>query len=331
MRWETAACESLRQQRVLKCPPHILIAQAPLLLLLLASEESNIPTASWLDVSCYVSTHSPCAMPPLFTLCHSLMSVSQQRGGGQMAQGAGASQLWHFSWSTLAPPQGGSDEVRTREERRRKKERRSSLWDKLWLDVSESNRWVEFERCSSSLILDVAYDRPHTEILLAYPITSFDFGFMLCRSCHNSGMTRQQQTQTLWSLNKPRSSSFPSSLHILSRVSNRAEPFHKLVNSGGERKVTRLSAPNWPWINLQTFGADWDGAVRHRSSVESWRFAAATFSSAIRRESWCFWDWVWWDRTSCADLVIALLQRHACFDLTHLVFREQILPFCSPE
>lgn len=73
-----------------------------------------------------------------------------------------------------------------------------------------------------------------------------------------------------------------------------------------------------------------DRAIRPCSSLEPWCFNA-TCSSAMKRESWCFWDCglcVCWE-TSSAGLFIALLQHHACFNLSPLIFEEQILPFCS--
>lgn len=120
-------------------------------------------------------------------------------------------------------------------------------------------------------------------------------------------------------------------------VSNRAEPFHKLVNWGGEQKVTQQFRPlgTEPTPNacqlcmhLQTLSQmsaqPWgtDGAIRHCSSLEYWCFIATTRIS--RESSWCFWDCglrVCRGRTSCADFITALLQRCACFDLTRLVFR----------
>lgn len=55
-----------------------------------------------------LSTHNPSKSTRLFARCHSLMSVSPQRGGGagQMARGARATQLWHLLWCTLSPPPG---------------------------------------------------------------------------------------------------------------------------------------------------------------------------------------------------------------------------------
>lgn len=57
-----------------------------------------------------------------------------------------------------------------------------------------------------------------------------------------------------------------------------------------------------------------------------------TVFAPIRRErqSWCCWDCglrVCRDRTSCATVVTAILQCCARFDLTTLVFEEQVLGF----
>lgn len=152
--------------------------------------------------------------------------------------------------STLTPLPDWSDDVR-----KGKKKKEGSLWDKLWLNVSESNRWADFELVK----MDGMYDRPHMQSLSPFPITSYIFGFTLCLSCHNPKKTAW--SQTLLSPNKPHFRiplhsplSLSSSLwlhfcflvrisvsHRPGSVSKRAEPFHKLVNSSSEQKVTEQS------------------------------------------------------------------------------------------
>lgn len=56
-----------------------------------------------------------------------------------------------------------------------KKRGRELCWDKLWLNVSEGDRWAEL--CGCSVRLDGTCYGPHTEGLATSPIRSYNFGF----------------------------------------------------------------------------------------------------------------------------------------------------------
>lgn len=135
----------------------------------------------------YVAAHCWCAIlldpqEVVHTLSFTDVCITTAGGGGQMAWGGRPSQPWHFSES--------------RSHHSGEKER--SLLDKLWFNVRKSSWWAEFELCGSSWRLDGTYEcfhRPHTESPLPYPITSYNFGVMLCLSFHNSKMTRQRETK----------------------------------------------------------------------------------------------------------------------------------------
>lgn len=176
------------------------------------------------------------------------MSVSPQRGEARWQEVPEQVNADTFPWH--AHTAAGLD--RWGEKRGEGKKRGKTVADMLWLDESERNQWASFFR------LDGSYDWPHKGSLLPYPITSYNFGFVLCLSCHNTKMTGQHETEHS-SLNKayfhiPAFFFLPFVLSMLlfmlsgvhhcqlstGSVCKRAEPFHKLVNSVSKQKVTAI-------------------------------------------------------------------------------------------
>lgn len=328
------------EQKVLKCSPHFFFFFFGSDCSSGEASAKNKPRLKlcWLHVPCNAAAYCWCANPlnpqeAVHTLSFTDVCITT------VGRGARASQRRHFSVAR-------SHRCRVRPMRREKgggKKRGKIVADMLWLDESERNHWASFFR------LDGSCDWPHTGSLLPYPITSYNFGFVLCLSCHNTKMTRQHETEHS-SLNKAYFHIPPFFFSLLSfpcfclcflvsitvsyphDLSAREQNlFTSLSIQSASKRSQQYTEPDpnavsSEFCKLHPLELAVHGVVtatRHCSCLAGCLCFIATCISAIKRELVVLWP----PCASCSALVAALLQH--CFDLTPLVFREQISLFCS--